>query len=355
MVCVRRFYLLLLLISALLPVFLLEASVSFNTAQATRDKFLWPFSSDSPWNMPIGSEAEYKPADIQSAPRFGADQEYFYQLKSSDPLRPVYGPGGWKKRCSGTKTMNISLPIPDDLIIPDARPGYTPNNAAAFLLPDGKTLVQLEPLARCKPGGPVFGWRYFPDVNIYGKGIGGSHFGSGLSAIGGSIRLGELTGDRPIRHALKVLLWSKKYLYYSKSIPGYRWPADRADSYAAKYYKGKDPNLVQGSLLAIPPSMSEANLKLQTKPAEKLFRALQDYGAYVVDDAGWDAHYLAVEHGVLAEFKKTYGYGFQSSQGAFYTDMMKLLKALNIVVNNEPKRVGGGGIPRVPLAPPLSQ
>jgi hypothetical protein len=321
----------------------------------TRDKFFQPFSSTSPWNMPIGSNAQYIAAGINKAGYAGVDEEYFYKLKAHDPYHPIYAPGAWGQgRCTGTKPMELWLPIPDDLIVPDAtiQPYSTPNNASAFLMPDGKTLVQLEPLARCQPGGSIYGWRY-PDVDIYGEGIGGSHFGSGLSAIGGSIRKGELTSNQPIRHALKVLLWGVKYYYYSESNPGHRWPADRADANAANQYYGKNPALVQGALLAIHSSQSEESLNLQTPAAKKIFHALQDYGAYIVDDAGWDAHYLAVEKGVVDEFRNTFGYDFEGKSGQFYDDFMKLFQALQIVDNNKANSVGGGGIPRAALAPPI--
>ncbi|MBW4596413.1 MAG: hypothetical protein KME46_26785 [Brasilonema angustatum HA4187-MV1] len=322
---------------------------------STRDKFLWPFASTSPWNMPIGSSANYIPANIGKAGYAAADKEYLFKLKDSDPWRQVYAPGAWGEgRCKGTTSMNTWLAIPDDLIVPDAtsNPYSTPNNPSAFLMPDGKTLIQLEPLARCKTGGDIYGWRY-PNLDIYGDGIGGAHFGSGLSSIGGSIRKGELTSDQSIRHALKVVIWGNKYLYYSKSNPGYRWPADRADANAANQYYGKNPSLVQGTLLAIPAYVTEQNLNLETPAAKKLFHALQDYGAYVVDDAGWDAHYFAVENGVTQEFRNTFGYDFEGSNGSFYEDFMKLFQALYIVDNNSSNSVGGGGTPRVALAPPI--
>lgn len=329
--------------------------VDYNhNAPTSRDKFLWPFSADSIWNMPIGSHAHYQPAGIKPAPRLRSDEEYFFELTGDDPRQPVYAPGSWKKRCKGKKkSMKISLPVPDDLIVPDAGKGKTPNNASAFLMPDGRTLIQLEPLARCEPGGPIYGWRYFPNVDIYDDGIGGAHFGSGLSSIGGSIREGELVGDSPIRHALKINLWGKKYLYYSKRIPGYRWPADRADKYAAQQYGGKNPELVQGSLLAIPPDITVSSLGLKTQPAMKLFHALQDYGAYIVDDTAWNAHAIPLEHRVLKEFRQTYGYGFNSSEGPFFEDVMRLFTRLSVVSNNTPESVGGGGDPRAPLAPPI--
>lgn len=324
---------------------------------STREKFLWPFAATSPWNMPIGSNAKYIKANIGKAQYFAVDPEYFYQLKDGDPLRPVYGIGEWGVgRCTGTQSMGISLPVPDDLIVPDATkdPYNTPNNASAFLLPDGKTFVQLGPLARCQAGGSIYGWRYYQDMNIYGDGIYGAHFGSGLSSIGGSIRKGEISSSLPIRHALKVVMWGEKYLYYSKDIPGFRWPAHNADNGAAGQYHGSNPALVQGSLLAIPPNVTEESLNLQTPSAKKLFHALQDYGAYIVDDAGWDAHYFTIENGVKEEFRSAFGYDFESTSGNFYEDVMQLFQALNIVDNNGPDNVGGGGTPRAPLAPPIS-
>ena len=320
-----------------------------------RDKFLQPFLSTSIWNMPIGSDAHYVKANIGKSKRAEADEEYFFQLKDTYPYRAVYAPGAWGEgRCTGKKYMDIAVPIPDDLIVPDAtkKPHFTPNNASAFLMPDGRTLVQLSPLARCQKKGSVYGWRY-QNVDIYGEGIGGAHFGSGLSSIGGSIRKNELTNNKPIRHALKVVIWAKKYLFYDDKIRGYRWPATQADNYAAKRYGGSNDALVQGSLLAIPPKITKKSLKLQTPAGKKLFDALQNYGAYVVEDSSWDAHYFAVEKGVPEEFRHKYGYKFRARSGKFYDDFMKLFEALYIVDNNSPNSIGGGGVPRVELAPPI--
>ncbi|BCL34857.1 hypothetical protein [Nostoc sp. MS1] len=324
--------------------------------QNTRDPWLQPFTSNSIWNTPIGSKAKYVPANIKPAAWVAPDTEYFFRLKATDPKRPLYTPGSWTKRCQGKNTAYISLPIPDNFIIPDATvtPRNTPNNATAFLLPDGKTLVQANALARCVKGGPIYGWRYFPDVSLYSEGRGGAHFGSGLSSIGGSIRKGELINKKPIAHALKILLWSKKYLYYSQDRKGFRYPADRADSYAANEYKGNNPALTQGSLLAIPPQVNQKNLRLKTVPGKKIFQALQNYGAYVVDDAAWDAHYIGMESGVSEEVKQAYGLSIATNKGDFFDDVNILFSQLQVVDNNSPSSIGGGK-PRRPLAPPLTQ
>jgi len=50
-----------------------------------------------------------------------------------------------------------------------------------------------------------------------------------------------------------------------------------------------------GSLLAIPTWVSPEKLGLTTSAGKEVFYAMQDYGAYVVDDSGWDYNYINVE------------------------------------------------------------
>ncbi len=337
---------------------------TYASTPTTRDKWLWPFAQDSIWNLPIGSDAQYSPANLPKAIYSSLDTDLLYVIPANSPSRKLYNPGSWTNRCSGTTTYEyLSIPIPDDLIVPDAivtpTKYFTPNNAAALLQPDGKTLIQLEPMARCIQGGPVYGYHWpRKDIDIYGKGTFGAHMGSGLSSIGGTIRKGELTNSEPIRHTLKLELW-EKYLKYDAAspTPGYRWPADRADNAAPSMYKGTNPQLVMGSLLAIPPNVTEDSLGLTTPVSKKLFHALQDYGGYVVDTTGGDAYAIAIEQGVEQEFKTAYGYSIYADVRnitPFYEDFMKLFKALNVITNNSAETVGGGGTRRAPLAPPIS-
>ena len=320
----------------------------------TRNVLTSPFAADSIWNMPIGSNAEYLDAQITETKYASADVDYFYILDGNDPLQPLYAPGNWGVgRSSGTEYQQISLPLPHDLIVPDATETQTPNNAAAFLLPDGRTLVQVSALTRDRPGGFVYGWLASIE-DIYGAGITGGHGGSGLSSIGGTIRLGELTSSEPITHALKINLQASHYISYSEGVGGglgYRWPAVKADSYANHHtYGGSIPELMMGSLLAIPPQVTPESLGLETEAGIKLFYAFQDYGAYVADDTATEAHAIAVENGVSEEFSDHYGYEFDTTSGAFYNDYMKLFAELHIVTNNSPEQIGGGGTPRAPLA-----
>ena len=323
-----------------------------------REPLTWPFSQNSIWNMPIGSQAEYVDAKIDWVKHATADVDYFFVLDANDPLRPVFAPGNWGAgRSAGSEYRNIALPLADDLIIPDATDKNTPNNAAALLMPDGRTLVQLNPITRDRKGSFVYGYRS-ANEDIYGPGIQGGHGGSGLSSIGGSIRLGELLGAEPIRHALKINLFAEKFISFSQGPGGglgFRWPATRADGYAdSTTYDGAVPQLTMGALLAIPPHITPQSLDIQTEAGIKLFHAFQDYGAYVADNTNWDAHAIEVENGVLDEFESHYGYQFQGTSGSFYDDYMKLFSALNVVDNNGPNSIGGGGNPRGPLAPPFA-
>ncbi|NMF63492.1 hypothetical protein [Brasilonema octagenarum] len=326
-----------------------------------RDKYTQPFACDSIWNMPIGANAQYVDAQISST-RVGVDTDWFIITQQSDPAVPTYMPDSWGPgRCTGFGPQQQAqwhpeagepLKVPYNLIIEDAKEYFTPNNSSAFLKPDGRTLVSFNVTTRCYQGAPLYGV-WFGEQDIYGDGIYGGHGGSGMSSIGGSIRKGELLNNKPIRHALKIDIWGK-WLHYnpSSSTPGYRWPARLADSNAANQYQGSNPALVLGSLLAIPPDITAKSLGLTSKAGKKIFQAMQDYGAYVVDDAGWDYNYLCVERSAEQEYEAVTGYHMDGDT-AFQADFAKIIAAVKVVDNNEPNSIGGGGTPRQPLAPPI--
>jgi hypothetical protein len=313
--------------------------------EGARDPWMRPFASTSIWNTPIGSGAEYEDAGLPAPPSVRLDPVILRRLSGDHPERPLVEPGSWEDRCSGTVLTGQSVPIPDDLIIDDADDDSTPNNVAALLLPDGRTLVNTNAVARCDPGGPIFGYQTgdpaIDRTDLYGDGRFGSHGASRLSGIGGAIRPGELSGDAPVQHALDLLVWAE-YLHWDGH--GYRWPAAAADSYAASSYTGSNPEVQMGSLLAIPPETTAAALGVSTPVGLKLFGAMQDYGGYVTDDSAWDANYLSVDHAAVGTFQ----WG-----GAEQADMKRIIDAAHVVVNNGPSSIGGGGTPRRPLLPEL--
>lgn len=326
------------------------AGAQVGAEEPARDPWFWPFATTSIWNMPIGSEAKLIPANLPAPKHIGCDLEWHVRTQESDPVVPVCTPSSWGKRWPGETYLGM-LRIPADLIIPDANPPHTPNACAAFLMPDGRTIRQLEPACRPATEPRIVGYLHGEDQDLYGAGIKGTHYGSGLSAIGGSIRPGELTGDAPLRHALKLNVWAE-YLYYGDKVRGFRWPADRSDSYAAQGYQGDNPSLVMGALLVLPPDLQPADLGVETEVGWKIFDALQGYGAYISDDTAWDAADWCVERTVPAEVESAYGYKMTGS-GPFVEEMKRIIPALMIVDNNAADNIGGGGKPTRPLAPEL--
>ena len=205
----------------------------------------------------------------------------------------------------------------------------------------------------------------FENMDIYGEGYYGAHGGSGLSAIGGALRVGELISeDQPIKHVLKINVFGKKNLYYDETTKGFRWPAKRADGYASKNYGTTRTKLVNkecrmGALLALPPSIDLKKLNFETIPGRILAQAFQDYGAYIVDDTAWDVYAIVTEWGpdgrVTDEFEKKWGFSMKQSskETPWSRDMDKIFMNLHIVVNNSSLSIGGGGKPGVPLASEL--
>jgi len=165
-------------------------------------------------------------------------------------------------------------------------------------------------ISRCFLGGPIYmpTWMQYPanryKQNIQGNGLdGGGQGASGMSALGGTIRLGEFKSELPIRHALKINPWPEKYCYYSETIRGFVWPAIRLDNYAK----------------------------------------------YFTEDAAWDTWDIIVERDVEIEFHNTFGFSMNSNQ--WKSELNKLMKSLSIIRNNTIETIGGGGEPMQSLAP----
>jgi hypothetical protein len=330
----------------------------------TRDPWLWPFAGDSIWNTPIGDGAVYHgEGHFQAEGTIGADVEFLYRLGPNPPKRKLYEPAGWPVIDGKRGRFFRDFPIDDDILVRT----HISNNVAAFLLPDG-TVEQLGPFMRMHRGGELVGipHPFGHGIPLTGPGIIGGHWGSGMSSLGGSLRHGELTGDAPIRHALKIDVQGRKYLRHDRNdpTPGFRWPAIMCDNYAGKDpndggYNGKDPRFEMGALLAIHPRHTAASLGLTTKPAKKILQALQDYGAYIVDDAGSDSYWFCPSYEATGEFREVFGYDLDANPGTrgpgkdWYDDVMKLVRVLAVIDNNRADNVAGGGKRRRPPAPPI--
>ena len=346
-----------------------EEKTSNLTETGTRNPYKWPFSQTSIWNMPLGSSAVYVNAKLEKATQYGMTIDEDYIVMSPDePLVAVYeNYAGWdktKSRCEIQGKLLFSAPIPKNFVVsPTTWDGTTPNAGLAVLMPDKKTIRQTQPFAFCDATKGATSQYVFDDQDIYGPGMDGAHGGSGLSAIGGALRYGELTPTSgAIRHALKVNLFGRKNIYYDTQTQGYRWPALRADGYASdNYYKERTLESVKacrmGALLALPATMDLDKMGFETQPARILAEAFQNYGAYLVDDTGWNVYAIIAEWspgGRFSEdFKKNWGFSFSQSskETPWCRDMDRIFLNLHVVDNNSANTIGGGGTPRLPLAP----
>src|SRR5712692_1587704 len=340
-----------------------------------RDPLLWPFSRDSIWNLPIGASAVYVPAKIQQATQRGmtTDPDVIILTPNATMTAVYYNSDGWSggTRCTPQGNVLFNAPIPDNFVVQGAGSGnpdgLMPKYVTAILMPDGHTLTQGQPFARCTAGGPATMW-WSVTNDLYGTGIDGGHGGSGLSSLGGTIRFGELVPGGVIRHVLKINLYGLNNYYYDATTHGYRWPASQADGCASSCYAGTTPALRMGSLLAIPASVNIDSLGLETEPAKILARALQDYGAYTVDDTAWSVYAIATEFSpqgrIDDEFNAAWGFPISPSSKTvpWARDMDRLFGALNVVDNwdatqwaavsaSSGAQGAGGGAPRVPWAP----
>jgi hypothetical protein len=321
-----------------------------------RDKTLWPFASDSIWNTAIGNGAAYAPAGIAvnlsggSPTVFEQDEDVIVMTPSAPSTDVYYNGVGWNggDRCARQGSLVSQIPVPADYVLENSGE----NNSAAFLMADGATVAQNQPFTRCSAGDSATTLVAFPNTSIYGEGPEGAHGGSGLSALGGTIRVGEFQSGT-IHHVMKVELYAAQYFYCCVT----HWPATTIDDYAdPTTYGGSNPNLGPGSLLALPPGFDVS--QMTTAPGTILAQAFKDYGAYVVDDTFWNAWSLDTEQGpngrVVDDFASLYGFAMDAPQGsAFMNDVVNIFQALEVVTNNSATSVGGGGTPRVAGAPPI--
>ena len=206
----------------------------------------------------------------------------------------------------------------------------------------------------------------------------GAHGGSGLSAIGGTIRLHEIEPDAPpIAHALKLELFARQYYFGggasrrklqppSASNGGrtqYVWPATGSDACTwasckpgsrCLAYNGTNEHLAPGALLALPAKVAAAlRGSLRTEPGRRVADVLRDYGGYAVDDTASDSASLSWAAGAGDVFEKHYIMPLKAVGGPWYDELVKIFQALEIVTNNAPDAVGGGGKPRMTPLPPL--
>ncbi len=300
-------------------------------AAATRDPYLWPFSSASPWNVSIGSGAVFSSDDDprtrdllagQALIHAGAWGMAIYVARDSDRLVRVH---------DEENARDFAARIPAA-----ARPDPMADGHLLVVEPSHRFALEMY-RARLQQNGDVVARRAFR-VSLTGPGMflrDGKFPGvraMDASGMGGVLRAWEIRAGT-IRHALTFLL------PFGRLKHGPVWPSSREDFFGARVYTGHIPI---GSLIAIPADVDIAGLGLSPSGLA-LARALQDFGAYCDDSVGTDGIVLTAENAAealpeLADMRR---------------DFALLHTYLRVVLNNTATTPGGGGTPRASPAPSL--
>jgi hypothetical protein len=86
---------------------------------------------------------------------------------------------------------------------------------------------------------------------------------------------------------------------------------------------------------------------LETTLGRRVFAALRDYGAYTVGSSGVNVLLIEGETAARPALFKW----IDSTNGGWLRDLNRILPLLQVVDNNGPDAVGGGGVPLAPMAP----
>lgn len=346
-----------------------SVSISATAAGSIRNVLQQPFASNSIWNTPIGSSAVYAPANITPATALAQDENILILTPTAPSTNIATSAAAWQSgvnRCDFTtwpiSATSLYLPIPTNFVLTQTTlGGGTPNESGAILAADGQTIISLQPLQRCTAGGPLtyMATAISANTNLYTDGIAGTQGGSALSSLGGTIRIGELSPggsqiingvSAPIRHVLK---FEFNHGLFSAFTSTYVWPASQGDGAS------------EGLLLALLPAFDFNSL--QTAPARSIAWTLINYGAYLVDDSNWDALQIAMELSTTSndgtinreytQFQTDWGYSFDqynNTSTAWAQDIATIERSLQVITNNGPSNIGGGGTPRQPLLPSVT-
>ena len=299
--------------------------------QASRNLALWPFSPRSPWNMPIGGNAQYAPIasavfDSSKGARVTC-REFSHPVflaANTDPLRKIF-------------VLQNAEPYAT-LRVPDAMQPNPRHFIHCLIDPVAERFHEFSDLKRLPNGDLNAHEAYGNDLNGDGfPGPNGSARISGASGIGGLIRAGELKNGIP--HAVALAI-TKGALGYTPGGQTFVWPANTG----SLKFSDAPSNLHFGTLIVIPKDVKLETLGVGSSgEAFEIAKALQDYGGYAVESFGDNQNAMAVfvEPGAENEVPPD-----------LETQLSKLIASLQTLSNNTPETPGGGGVLRRTLAPP---
>lgn len=233
-----------------------------------------PFAANSPWNVPIGPGATYKPIAWPAADGYNYSVGWdtysvgVYVAAPTDPLVSVTQSGGWGYPAG---VVQVHMPA--------AAVGAAGTDGSAVIIDNGVS-YNFWQLVRAT-GATTATASAYGKANITtdtGFGSAQPFLGAGITAIGDNQLGGLITSTDQanglINHGLSIAVDGA--LLAGGLAPG---PGISSDT-----TPGTVGIVQQGAHLAIPPSVPmPAGLSAL---GQQVFTALQKYGAYVVDQAG---------------------------------------------------------------------
>jgi hypothetical protein len=327
-----------------------------------RDAILHPFRADSPWNMPIGTEAEFESetdpptADLLATELRGVvinvwmnAEDFSHPIslaEADDPLATMTD--------YNDDSRSASYRIPEDAVIAAGTDRHM------HVVDPTRTYID-EAWDVTRLSATEYTCGRHEQVDLYGTGVGPQNGtrAYGGSAIGGLIRAWEVDPSHPaytgaIRHALAMSLDYEQFYYSSGesgydergygTALGYVWPATEQDWYSETTYRG---NIPMGSYFAIPPEVDVAALGLSPEGV-MIARAAQDYGVYVADHTDGAVVFFA-EPTVPRSFIEA----VLNAPSWDAQDLAVIRAQLRRVTNSSETQVNGPGARRVPMSPEL--
>lgn len=275
---------------------LVRDGVELASLPVSRAVSVVPYDARSPWNTPIGPDPVVVPKSAEWVERVAVkggvpltcDPDQYtipvVSTSSSVPLRSVRGDGyfsmydaGDNSRKGGGSPWIQSVPIPDSAPIGVGSDGQ-------LEVVDWASGVQwgFWQLARQPDGSYTAsnGYRYKITAGNYGRfadGLAGR--GAGTPYLAGLVRRWEIEAGR-IGHALAFA--------YRGPGPDFVYPASKSDGGNFGGVLGLD--MPEGSRLQLDPVWDVSVLKHPM--ARVIARALQEYGAYVIDNSGSSKLYV---------------------------------------------------------------
>ncbi|OYV34958.1 MAG: hypothetical protein B7Z80_19775 [Rhodospirillales bacterium 20-64-7] len=305
----------------------------------TRDPSQIPFASNSIFNLPLGtgaqwiSNAQLSSANVYVNTTISGWNENIYTSSASDPLVTITDTGA----VDGTpQTFHVHIPV-------GAVPASGTDNT--FSVDDTSTHTWYSFGA--------FQWTGTNTATV-STGSGESDYGSGLAVASsnwdegvGTLRESDLQAGS-INHMLRMELPTDMLMSYTNSVnqlAPYAWPQTQEDGFAINGnggppYTGTIP---YGVTIGIPDTAIEPADVAANAGANMLWHALQNHGAMVRDSGGsGDTVIFQADQTVNGNDPLILG------MNQFGAEIMAQTKILG---NQGPNSVNGGGTPVVPLDP----